>query len=107
MREFVRPIHKHVKDLFILDIEALCNFADNLKYHIPDPLGEGKFHATLGSILEEASNGFVVGETLSCGENVVLHGRDGSHRNLRGEVPHLVLAQSEISLTLLNPTLTL
>ena len=33
---------------------------------------------------------------------VVLHGRNGSHCNLRGEVPHLVLAQSESSLTLLK-----
>ena len=102
MREFVRPIHKHIKDLFILDIEAVCDFADNLKYHIPDSLSESEFHATLGSIHEESSNGFVVGETLSSGEYVVLHGRDGGHRNLRGEVPHLVLAQSEVSLTLLE-----
>ncbi len=47
MREFVRPVHKHIKDLFILDIEALCDFADNLKYYIPDSLSESKFHATL------------------------------------------------------------
>ena len=102
MREFVRPVHKHIKDLFILDIEALCDFADDLKYHIPDSLSESKFHATLGSIHKESSNGFVVGETLSRGENVVLHGCDSSHCNLRGEVPHLVLAQSEASLTLLK-----
>ena len=100
MTEFVRPVHEHIKDLFILDIEAFCDFADNLKYHIPDSLSESKFHATLGSIHKESSNGFVVGETLSCGEDVVLHGCDGSHCNLRGEVPHLVLAQSEVSLTL-------
>lgn len=92
MREFVRPVHKHIKDLFILDIEALCDFADDLKYHIPDSLRESKFHATLGGIPKESSNGFVVGEALSCGEDVVLHGRDGSHCDLRGEVPHLVFA---------------
>ena len=102
MTEFVRPVHEHIKDLFILDIEAFCDFADNLKYHIPDSLSESKFHATLGSIHKESSNGFVVGETLSRGENVVLHGCDSSHCNLRGEVPHLVLAQSEASLTLLK-----
>ena len=102
MREFVRPVHEHIKDLFILDIEAFCDFADNLKYHIPDSLSESKFHATLGSIHKKSSNGFVVGEALSSGEDVVLHGRDGSHCYLRGEVPHLVLAQSESSLTLLK-----
>jgi len=102
MREFVRPVHEHIKDLFILDIEALCDFADDLKYHIPDSLSESKFHATLGSIHKESSYGFIVGEALSCGEYVVLHGCDGSHCNLRGEVPHLVLAQSESSLTLLK-----
>ena len=102
MREFVRPVHEHIKDLFILDIEAFCDFADNLKYHIPDSLSESKFHATLGSIHKESSNGFVVGEALGSGEDVVLHGRDGSHCNLRGEVPHLVLAQPEVSLTLLK-----
>ena len=102
MTEFVRPVHEHIKDLIILDIEAFCDFADNLKYHIPDSLSESKFHATLSSIHEESSNGFVVGEAFSSGEDVVLHGRDGGHRNLRGEVPHLVLAQSEIPLTLLE-----
>ena len=102
MTEFVRPVHEHIKDLFILDIEAFCDFADNLKYHIPDSLSESKFHATLGSIHKKSSNGFVVGEALSSGEDVVLHGRNGSHCNLRGEVPHLVLAQSESSLTLLK-----
>lgn len=102
MTEFVRPVHEHIKDMFILDIEAFCDFADNLKYHIPDSLSESKFHATLGSIHKESSNGFVVGEALGSGEDVVLHGRDGSHCNLRGEVPHLVLAQSESSLTLLK-----
>ena len=102
MTEFVRPVHEHIKDLFILDIEAFCDFADNLKYHIPDSLSESKFHATLGSIHKESSNGLIVREALGSGEDVVLHGRDGSHCNLRGEVPHLVLAQSESFLTLLK-----
>ncbi len=102
MREFVRPIHKHIKDLFILDIKALCDFADDLKYHIPDSLSESEFYATFGSIHKESSNGLIVREALSRGEDVVLHGCDGSHCDLRGEVPHLVLAQSEVSLTLLK-----
>ena len=105
MREFVRPIHKHIKDLFIFDIEALCDFSDDFKYHIPDSLSESKFHATPGSIHKESSNGFVAGEALSCGEDVVLNGRDGSHCNLRGEVPHLVFSQSEVPLTLLKDDL--
>ena len=102
MTEFVRPIQERIEDFLILDIEALCDFADHLKYHIPDSLSESKFHATFGSIHKESSDGLIVGEALSCGEYVVLHGCDGGHCNLRGEVPHLVLAQSEISLTLLE-----
>ena len=102
MTEFVRPVHEHIKDLFILDIEALCDFADNLQYHIPDSLSESKLHATHSSILEESANGLVVGETSCRREQIVLHGCDGSHCYLRGEVPHLVLAQSESSLTLLK-----
>ena len=102
MTEFIRPIHKHIKDLFILDIETLCDFADELKYHIPDSLSESKFHATHSSILKESANGLVVGETSCRGEQVVLHGRNGCHGNLRGEVAHLVLSQTEISLTLLK-----
>ena len=102
MTEFVRPIYEHIKDLFILDIEALCDFADNLEYHIPDSLCESKFHATHGSILKESAYGLIVGESLGRREDVVLHGRDGSHCNLRGEVAHLVLSQSKESLALLK-----
>ena len=102
MTEFVRPIHEHIKDLFILDIEALYDFSYNLKYYIPDSLRESKFHAPFGSIHKESSNGFMVGEAFSRGEDVVLHGRDGGHCYLRGEVPHLVLAQSEVLLALLE-----
>ena len=50
MTEFVRSVHEHIKDLFILDIEEICDVADNLKYHIPDSLRESEFHVTLGSI---------------------------------------------------------
>ena len=64
MTEFVRPIYEHIKDLFILDIEAFCDFADNLEYHIPDSLCESKFHATHGSILKESAYGLIVGESL-------------------------------------------
>ena len=31
MTEFVRPIQERIEDLLILDIEALCDFADNLQ----------------------------------------------------------------------------
>ena len=85
MREFIRPIHKHIKDLFIPDIETLCDFADELKYHIPDSLRESKFHATHSSILKESANGLVVGETSCRREQVVLQGCDGGHGNLRAE----------------------
>ena len=102
MTEFVRPIHKHIKDLFILDIEALCDFADNLKYHAPDSLCESNFHTTSGSIHEESSCGLIVGESFGRGEYVVLHGRDDGHRNLRGEVAHLVLAKSKVSFAFLE-----
>ena len=102
MTEFVRPIQERIEDLLVLDIEALCDFADNLQYHIPDSLSESKLHATHSSILKESANGLVVGEASCCREQVVLHGRDGSHGNLRGEVAHLVLSQTEVSLTFLK-----
>lgn len=88
--------------MFIFDIEAQCNLANHLKHYIPDSLSESKFHATLGSILEESAHGLVVREPSGGREQIVLHGRDGSHCDLRGEVPHLVFAQSEVPLTLLK-----
>lgn len=100
--EFVRPVYEHVKDLFILDVEAFRDFTDEFKHHIPDSLGESEFHAAHGGILEESAYGFVVGEALGRGEQAVLHGRDGGHRNLRGKVSHLVLAQPEVLLALLK-----
>ena len=102
MTDFVRPIHEHVEDLFILDVEALCDFADELKYYIPDSLSESEFHATFSSILEESPDCLIIREPSCSGEQVVLHGGDGSHSYLRGEVAHLVLAQSEILLALLE-----
>ena len=102
MTEFVRPIYEHVEDLFILDVEALCNFAYELEYYIPDSLSESEFHATFGSILEESSDCLIVREPSGGGEQVVLHGGDGSHSYLRGEVAHLVLAQAEVLLALLE-----
>lgn len=52
MIEPVRPIHKHAKDLLILDIKAFCDFSDNLKYHTPDSLSKSQLHAAPGGILE-------------------------------------------------------
>ena len=52
MTEFVRPVHEHIKDLFILDIEAFCDFADNLKYHIPDSLSESGYDRAVAAIEE-------------------------------------------------------
>ena len=102
MTEFVRPIQESIEDILILDIETLCDFADHLKHNIPDSLSESELHATLGSILEESADGLVVGEPPGGREQVVLHGRDGGHGNLRGEVAHLVLSESEILLALLK-----
>ena len=102
MTEFVRPIQERIEDLLILDIEALCNHADHLKYHIPDSLSESELHAAFDSIIEEPAHGLIVRETLGSGEQIVLNGRDGGHGNLRGEVAHLVLAKPEVLLTLLE-----
>lgn len=102
MIEFVRPVYEHVKDLFILDVEAFRDFADEFKHRVPDSLGESEFHAAHGGVLEESAHGLVVGEAPGRGEQAVLHGRDGGHRNLRGEVAHLVLAQPEVLLALLK-----
>jgi len=105
MTEFVRPIHKHIKDLFIFGAEAFRDFTDELKHRVPDSLGEGELDAAHGGILEEPAHGLVVGEASGGGEQVVLHGRDGGHCNLRGEVAHLVLAQPEVLLALLEDDL--
>ena len=77
MTEFVRPIQERIEDFLILDIEALCNHADHLKYHIPDSLSESELHATFDSIIEESAHGLIVREALGGGEQVILHGRDG------------------------------
>ena len=98
MTEFVRSIHKHVEDLFIFDIEAFCYLADNLQYHIPDSLCESKFHAAHGSIFKQSADGLVVRETSGGREQVILHGGDGGHCDLRGEVAHLVLPKSQVLL---------
>jgi len=101
MFEFVRPIQEHIEDFLILDIEALCNHADHLEYHIPDSLCESEFHAAFDSIIEESAHGLIVREALCGGEQIILHGRDGGHCNLRGEVAHLVLSESQVLLALL------
>ena len=105
MIEFIRAIDKHIDDMFILDAEAFRDFTDELKHHVPDSLGESEFDATNGGILEESPHGLVVGEAPGRGEQVVLHGCDGGHCNLGGEVAHLVLAQPEILLVLLEDDL--
>ncbi len=102
MTEFVRPIQERIEDFLILDIEALCNHTDHLKYHIPDSLSESEFHAAFDSIIKESANGLIVRETLGGGEKIVLHGRDGGHGNLRGEITHLVLSESQVLLALLE-----
>ena len=102
MTEFVRSIQKRIEDVLILDVEALCDFADELKYYIPDSLGESEFHAAFGCILEKSPDCFIVREPSGSGEQVVLHGGDGCHGNLRREIAHLVLAQSEVLLALLE-----
>ena len=56
MTEFVRPIQERIEDFLILDIEALCNHADHLKYHTPDSLSESELHATFDSIIEESAH---------------------------------------------------
>ena len=90
MTEFIRPIHKHIEDLFILDVEAFCYLSDELKHHIPDSLCESKFHAAFDSVTEESANGLIIREMSGGGEEIVLHGSDGCHGNLQGEVLHLV-----------------
>ena len=105
MTEFIRPIHQHIEDLFILDVEAFCYLSDELKHHIPDSLCESKFHAAFDSVTEESANGLVIRETSGGGEEIVLHGSDGCHGNLRGEVPHLVLSESEVLFAVLKDDL--
>ena len=105
MIEFVRAIDKHIEDMFILDAEAFRDFTDEHKHRVPDSLGESELDATKGGILEEPAHGLVVGEASGRGEQVVLHGCDSGHCDLGGEVAHLVLAQPEILLALLEDDL--
>ena len=105
MIEFVRAINKHIEDMFILDAEAFRDFTDELKHHVTDSLVESEFDATNGGTHEESPHDLVVGEAPGRGEQVVLHGCDGDHCNLGGEVAHLVLAQPEILLALLEDDL--
>ena len=105
MIEFVRLVEEQVEDLLVLDVEAFRDYADEFKQHTPDSLREGEFHAVHGGILEESADGLVVGEAPGGGEQVVLQGRDGGHCHLRGEVAHLVLAQPEVLLALLEDDL--
>jgi hypothetical protein len=60
MIEFVRAVHKHVEDLIVLDVEALCDLADQFKHHVSYPLCERKLDAVSDCIVEEASEGLVV-----------------------------------------------
>ena len=92
MTEFVRPIQERIEDFLILDIEALCNHADHLKYHIPDSLSESELHAALDSITEESAHSPVVREALGGGEQIVLQSR----------AAHLVLSESQVLLALLE-----
>ena len=55
--------------------------------------------------LKSPPHGLVVGEAPGRGEQVVLHGCDGGHCDLGGEVAHLVLAQPEVLLALLEDDL--
>ena len=65
MTEFVRSIHKHVEDMFVLDVEALGDFMDDFKQRVPDSLGERGLDAADGGILEEPAHGLVVGLSIA------------------------------------------
>ena len=102
MIEFVRTIHKHVEDVFILDVEALCNLLNQLQESIPYPVGDAELLSAQDDITEESADCFVVGKSLGYGKKVILHGRDSRAGNLGGKVSHLVLAQAEVLLSLLE-----
>ena len=40
MIEFVRLVHKNVKNMFILDVEVFCYLVDEFKHHALDFLGK-------------------------------------------------------------------
>ena len=62
MGKFIRLIDKHVENLIILDVEALCYFSHKLQYHAPYAVCDGNLLAAGDSILEETAYGLVVGE---------------------------------------------
>lgn len=102
MSQFIRPVDKHVEDLLVLDIEALRHLSDELNHHIPDFLCDGELDAVRHHVLEETADSLIVGESPCRRKQVVLHGCYHSHGYLRGEVAHLVLAESEILLAVLE-----
>ena len=101
MSQFIRPVDKHVEDLLVPDIEALRHLSDELNHHIPDFLCDGELDAVLHHVLEETADGLIVAESPCRRKQVVWHGGYRSHGYLRGEIAHLVLAESEIQLAVL------
>ncbi len=102
MAQFIRPIDKLVEDLLVPDIETLCHLSDELYHHIPDFLCDSELNAVSCRVLKQTADGLIVGEPPCRRKQVVQHGGYRSHGNLRGEVAHLVLAESESPLAVLE-----
>lgn len=74
MVEFVSPVHKQIEDVFILDVEALCDFDDKFLKSLPDSLGDTQILAVFHSVLEKSANSGIIGEAFGRGQNIILHG---------------------------------
>ena len=98
MVEFLRTIHKHLENVLVLNAEAMGYLFHQLQNGIPDSVCDTQFLPTEDYVVEKTANGFVVGEPLDEGKNVVLHGSYGRAGYLGGEIAHLILAESKILL---------
>lgn len=102
MLKFIRTVDKSLEDFFILDLKTLGNLIDNVDDHSPDAFRYGKFNRVSCHFAKESAYS-LIGRKSSCrGKYVVQYGGDCSACNLRGEVTHLILPETEIPFTVLE-----
>ena len=102
MLKFIRTVDKSLEDFFILDLKTLGNLIDNVDDHSPDAFRYGKFNRVSCHFAKESAYSLIGRESSCRGKYVVLHGGDCGACNLRGEVTHLILPETEIPFTVLE-----
>ena len=102
MREIFRIKYNFFNHLLFADFKSFSKFVGDFTYYLPDSFADGQFHGILTNILEESPYCFVIGETPTIGEYVVLDECDGRMGYLCGKVSGLTFAKSEILLAVLE-----